>query len=50
MRNCTAANVIFDEEITVCEYKANAMLSEAAEEYAAAEALAEQAEEEQLRH
>ena len=37
----TAANVIFDEEITVCEYKANAMLSEAAEEYAAAEALAE---------
>ena len=36
----TAANVIFDEEITVCEYKANAMLSEAAEEYAAAEALA----------
>ena len=37
----TAANVIFDEEITVCEYDANAMLSEAAEEYAAAEALAE---------
>ena len=35
------ANVIFDEEITVCEYDANAMLSEAAEEYAAAEALAE---------
>ena len=37
----TEANVIFDEEITVCEYDANAMLSEAAEEYAAAEALAE---------
>ena len=37
----SAANVIFEEEITVCEYKANAMLSEAAEEYAAAEALAE---------
>ena len=35
------ANVIFDEEITVCEYDANEMLSEAAEEYAAAEALAE---------
>ena len=34
-------NVIFDEEITVCEYDANEMLSEAAEEYAAAEALAE---------
>ena len=37
----TEANVIFDEEITVCEYDANEMLSEAAEEYAAAEALAE---------
>ena len=35
------ANVIFDEEIIVCEYDANEMLSEAAEEYEAAEALAE---------
>ena len=35
------ADVIFDEEITVCEYDADEMLSEAAEEYAAAEALAE---------
>ena len=35
------ANVIFDEEITVCQYDADEMLSEAAEEYAAAEALAE---------
>ena len=34
-------NVIFDEEIIVCEYDADEMLSEAAEEYAAAEALAE---------
>ena len=35
------ADVIFDEEITVCENDADEMLSEAAEEYAAAEALAE---------
>ena len=35
------ADVIFDEEITVCEFDADEMLSEAAEEYAAAEALAE---------
>ena len=35
------ADVIFDEEIIVCEYDADEMLSEAAEEYAAAEALAE---------
>ena len=35
------ADVIFDEEITVCEIDADEMLSEAAEEYAAAEALAE---------
>ena len=37
----TEVDVIFDEEITVCEYEANEMLSEAAEEYEAAEALAE---------
>ena len=36
------ADVIFDEEIIVCEYDADEMLSEAAEEYEAAEALAEQ--------
>tara|TARA_B100001559_G_C16486980_1_gene616545 strand:+ start:64 stop:1086 length:1023 start_codon:yes stop_codon:yes gene_type:complete len=35
------ADVIFDEEIIVCEYDAEQMLSEAAEEYEAAEALAE---------
>ena len=35
------ADVIFDEEIIVCEYDADEMLSEAAEEFAAAEALAE---------
>jgi len=35
------ADVIFDEEIIVCENDADEMLSEAAEEYAAAEALAE---------
>ena len=35
------ADVIFDEEIIICEYDAEQMLSEAAEEYAAAEALAE---------
>jgi|GEM_PF-633627 len=35
------ADVIFDEEITVCEFDADEMLSEAAEEYAAEEALAE---------
>ena len=35
------ADVIFDEEITVCENDADEMLSEAAEEYAAAEALAQ---------
>ena len=35
------ADVIFDEEITVCENDADEMLSEAAEEYAAGEALAE---------
>ena len=33
------ADVIFDEEIIVCEYDADEMLSEAAEEFAAAEAL-----------
>ena len=37
----TEADVIFDEEIIVCEYDANEMLSEAAEEYEAAAALAE---------
>ena len=35
------ADVIFDEEIIVCENDADEMLSEAAEEYAAAEALAQ---------
>tara|TARA_S200000501_G_scaffold39412_1_gene32207 strand:- start:3292 stop:4314 length:1023 start_codon:yes stop_codon:yes gene_type:complete len=35
------ADVIYDEEIIVCEYDADEMLSEAAEEFAAAEALAE---------
>ena len=35
------ADVIFDEEIIVCEYDAEQMLSEAAEEYEAAEVLAE---------
>ena len=35
------ADVIFDEEIIVCEYDAEQMLSEAAEEYEVAEALAE---------
>ena len=35
------ADVIFDEEIIICEYDAEQMLSEAAEEYEAAEVLAE---------